>query len=84
MSTFQQIARRQVTSTPIIRIYKIRMECLDIVINHTADVFRYKGPEPHPFKADGKYEFSHWHKISPGEGLGPPPEIAVDCSPCWV
>ena len=44
---------------------------LDIVINHTADMFRYKGPEPHPFKADGKYDFDHWHKISKGDGIGP-------------
>lgn len=44
---------------------------LDIVINHTADVFRYKGPEPHPFNPNGKYEFDHWHKIFKGDGLGP-------------
>lgn len=44
---------------------------LDIVINHTADVFRYKGDGPHPFNPDGRYEFGHWHKINPGEEIGP-------------
>jgi glycosidase len=44
---------------------------LDVVINHTADCFRYKGDGDHPFKPDGQYEFGEWHRISKGKDLGP-------------
>ncbi|HTL29300.1 MAG TPA: alpha-amylase family glycosyl hydrolase [Tepidisphaeraceae bacterium] len=43
---------------------------LDIVINHTADVFRYTENDT-PFKIDKRYDFKEWHKISKGKDLGP-------------
>ena len=43
---------------------------LDIVINHAADVFRYKGDPPYPYKPHGgQYEFSHWHKVTDSPNL---------------
>jgi glycosidase len=36
---------------------------LDIVINHAADCFIYKGDGDHPFKQDGQYELGDWHRV---------------------
>jgi glycosidase len=41
---------------------------LDIVINHTADVFRYETNDA-PYKADGQYAFKEWHKVSKSKQL---------------
>lgn len=48
---------------------------LDIVINHAADCFRYKGDGPHDYIAEGRYEFGQWHRVgsnrAPDSPLGP-------------
>jgi glycosidase len=44
---------------------------LDIVINHTADVFRYAGDGPHDYRRDGRYDFGAWHKVSKSPEIGP-------------
>ena len=41
---------------------------LDVVINHTADVFRYTQDDT-PYRKDERYDFKAWHKISEGEEL---------------
>ncbi len=38
---------------------------LDIVINHAADCFTYKGEGAHDFKVDGQHEFGDWHRCGP-------------------
>lgn len=63
---------------------------LDIVLNHSADVFRYKGDGPHPFRAEGRYEFGGWHRVGresiedakslgPGDGIWPIELQDPDC-----
>ncbi len=42
---------------------------LDIVINHTGDVFQYEGEASRPFNEKEVYPFGHWHKISKEEKL---------------
>ena len=44
---------------------------LDIVINHTADCFRYKGDGDHPFKPDGHTNSAIGTKSSKGKDFGP-------------
>lgn len=44
---------------------------LDVVINHSADVFRYQGDGPHDYWREGRHEFGKWHMISAGPELGP-------------
>jgi glycosidase len=41
---------------------------LDIVINHTADIFRYT-EEQTPYRPEGQYEFKEWHKVSQSKTL---------------
>jgi len=43
---------------------------LDVVINHTADVFRYTVDDA-PYNKDGRYDFKEWHKISKGDQITP-------------
>jgi glycosidase len=44
---------------------------LDIVLNHTGDVWGYEGGGGKPYNPDGPYPFGAWHKISKGAELGP-------------
>ncbi|HEX4125152.1 MAG TPA: alpha-amylase family glycosyl hydrolase [Tepidisphaeraceae bacterium] len=48
---------------------------LDIVINHTADIFTYDGDGDHPYRADKPYDFGKWHRVDPNakdsDPLGP-------------
>jgi glycosidase len=44
---------------------------LDIVLNHTGDVWSYADDPSPPFNAEGPYPFGQWHKISKGKELGP-------------
>ena len=41
---------------------------VDIVLNHTADIFRYTQDDA-PYRKEGQYEFKEWHKISKSEEL---------------
>ncbi|MGE5532099.1 MAG: alpha-amylase family glycosyl hydrolase [Bacteroidota bacterium] len=43
---------------------------VDIVINHTGDVWQYAGNQGYAFNAGGPWDFGHWNKVSDGEGLG--------------
>jgi glycosidase len=40
---------------------------VDIVINHTGDVWRYADGQGQHYKSDGQWEFGQWHKISKGK-----------------
>ena len=53
---------------------------LDIVLNHSADVFRYKGDGPHPFRAEGRYEFGGWHRVGRPTGSEQQKESAPQSS----
>jgi glycosidase len=41
---------------------------VDIVLNHTADIFRYTQDDA-PYRKEGRYEFKEWHKISQSTDL---------------
>jgi glycosidase len=43
---------------------------LDIVLNHTGNVFGYKDKQT-PYRKDGQYEFGDWHRVSKSKELGP-------------
>jgi len=43
---------------------------LDIVLNHTANVYTYKDKET-PYRKDGQYEFGDWHRVGKSKELGP-------------
>jgi glycosidase len=42
---------------------------LDIVINHSADVFHYEEKET-PYKKDGTYTFKDWHRVGKTKEIG--------------
>jgi glycosidase len=44
---------------------------LDIVVNHTGDVWSYADSPSPDYNPDGPYPFGQWHKISQGKELGP-------------
>lgn len=45
---------------------------LDIVINHSGNVFDYEEPD-HPYRAEGQYAFKDWHRAS-GSAPGSKPQ----------
>lgn len=42
---------------------------LDIVLNHSADVWAYKDGEDKPYNGKDRFEFDHWRKIGQGDEL---------------
>lgn len=41
---------------------------LDIVVNHTGDVFEYEGDNPPPYNPEGQYPFKAWRRASGSTG----------------
>jgi glycosidase len=42
---------------------------LDVVLNHTGDVWSYPNDDPYYFYQDQVFPFGHWHEADPAEGF---------------